>query len=62
VATTKKIAGLYRFSSLAQHWIRLIWINQSRLRLDDEYKTSPALLAGLAVNAMNFIDIQHWSG
>jgi hypothetical protein len=59
VATTKKIAGLYRFSSLPQHCIRLIWINQSRLRPDDEYKTSPAPMAGPAFNSMNFKDIQH---
>jgi hypothetical protein len=39
--------------------MRLIWINQSHLRLDDEYKTSPALMAGLVINAMNFKGIQH---
>ncbi|KWZ88619.1 hypothetical protein HMPREF3212_03686 [Citrobacter freundii] len=40
----------------------MIWINQNRLRLDDEYKTTPTISAGVVINAMNFIDFQHYSG
>ncbi|HCC0890509.1 TPA: hypothetical protein M4K80_004103 [Salmonella enterica] len=52
MATTKKIAGLYRFSSLAQHSVWLTWINQKRCYLENEYKSLALKVAIIAINVL----------